>query len=87
MVDKFVNPECSQLFDCRSGRLYCFPIQAEDGRRPANSHGLVHHWLCESCAKTHTFEERVGLGMAITPRSATMPEDKSEPSGRVSGAA
>ena len=87
MVEKCANPECSQLFDYRQGRLYCCRVQTAGGLLPANSHGLVHYWLCESCSKIYTFEQRAGIGIAIMPRSAVTLEDPRWPGVRASGAA
>jgi hypothetical protein len=74
MVEKCANPECSKAFDCRQGRLYCRPIQLLHGSRPANSHGVEHHWLCGSCSKTYIFEPGAGFSVVITARSKASPE-------------
>jgi len=69
MVDKCANEKCSQVFDYRRGRLYCCRIQTANGDLLTNNHGLIHYWLCETCAKTYTFEEPAAPDMAITPNS------------------
>ena len=76
MVEKCANPECSQPFDCRQGRLYCCPMQPVDGSPPANSHGVEHYWLCGSCSNTHTFEHRAGFGVMITLRPKATAESQ-----------
>lgn len=65
MVDKCANEKCSQVFDYRQGRLYCCRIQTANGRPLTNNHGLIHYWLCETCAKTCTFEQRAALEIRI----------------------
>ena len=75
MVDNCANPECSQPFDYRQGRLYCCPVQPVDGPRPANNHGFQHYWLCGLCSETYTFERRVECGIVVTPRSAASLEE------------
>ena|SRR5713226_1539953 len=87
MVEKCANPECSRPFDCDQGRLYCWPMQPVDGSPPANSHGVEHHWLCESCSKIYTFETRAGFGAVIMPRSTVSSEGQFWPEIRVSGTA
>jgi hypothetical protein len=67
MVEKCANPACSETFDFRQGRLYFRPLQQLDSSPPANSHGVEHHWLCESCSNTYTFERRTGFKVMITP--------------------
>lgn len=76
MVENCANPECSQPFDYREGRLYCCPMHLSDCRLPTNSHGVEHYWLCGSCAKTHTFKRQAGFGVLVTPRFTITPASR-----------
>lgn len=55
MIEKCANPECSEPFYYGLGRLYFSPKSLDDKSPPANSHGVEHYWLCESCSKSFTF--------------------------------
>jgi hypothetical protein len=82
MVEKCANPECSEAFDHLQGRLYCCPMQMLNGKSPANSHGVEHHWLCGLCSKTYTFKCQAGLGVVLTPRVTASPKGQHRLEGR-----
>ena len=86
MVEKCANPECSKPFYYGLGRLYFSPKPLADKSPPANSHGVEHYWLCESCSKSFTFGLRAGSGVEITPRSTASAGNRIESEGRNSGA-
>jgi hypothetical protein len=67
MVDKCANPECSNPFYYGLGRLYFSPKRLADKSPSANSHGVEHFWLCESCSKSYTFGLHGGPDAEITP--------------------
>jgi hypothetical protein len=86
MVEKCANPECAKPFYYGLGRLYFSPKRRAEKSPPANSHGVEHFWLCESCSKSFTFGLSAGSGVEITPRSTPAAGSRIEMEGQKSGA-
>jgi hypothetical protein len=69
MLSKCANPECSNSFeDYRQGRLFRFHLNHPGGRVPANTHCVLHSWLCSSCSETYTLTHRDGQSALVIRR-------------------
>jgi hypothetical protein len=57
MFLKCANSECRASFDdYRQGRLFRFHRSHPKGRVPANTHDVLHFWLCKCCSETYALE-------------------------------
>lgn len=69
MISKCANPDCTQGFDHRQGRLMRFHNDAHpDGEEPGSLHCIRHFWLCDPCSRTYTLEYQTGMGVVIRSR-------------------
>lgn len=58
MISKCANPDCCATFDYRFGRFFRFHRSHAPTEQPANSHSVVHFWLCRKCSEAYTLEDR-----------------------------
>jgi hypothetical protein len=56
MYLKCANPDCSEEFNYREGRLFRFRESQPKDRPPATGHSVRHFWLCTPCSEICTIE-------------------------------
>ena len=63
MISKCANPDCTQDFDYRMGRV----IRFHNDEHPIGP-CVRHFWLCGNCSRTHLLEYQGGTGVVIRTR-------------------
>lgn len=76
------NPECSNRFHYREGRVFRFYERRSEDGQPANAHSVLHYWLCMKCEKLYTLESSDDgcgtiLQLRCSPRATHAPPAES----------
>jgi hypothetical protein len=74
MFSKCANPDCTQGFDYRLGRM----IRFHNDENPAGPvvPCVRHFWLCDNCSRTHLLEYQSDMGVVIRPRFDNSPGEQ-----------
>lgn len=68
MLSHCANPDCAVPFDHRLGRFFRFRRPLLEGQTAANTHSVMHFWLCKPCSEFFTLEQASGAGVVIKQR-------------------
>jgi len=80
MYMECANPNCNSEYDYGHGRLYRFHQATSQEKKPANSHGVKHYWLCARCAEKYTIEFQKGVGVLLMERLSELADVDVRPS-------
>jgi len=73
------NPDCSSRFNDSPGGMFRFYERRLESGLPANSHSVLHLWLCAACVKIYTLESSDGgtvLRLRCAPRTANARQEE-----------
>ena len=67
---KCANRECQTAFEYLLARFYRFHMDSADFQMPANTHNVIHLWLCDRCPEEYRLEYRYGKSVLVPLRAS-----------------